>query len=182
VYHVLIVYYNGGITLGITGVQMVIQGNPVLVVVIKKNFTSNSYLSRTFEHEILVFSCADISIASKDNDLLLPLITTATTTQGPLFLFPFIDPGVFPSEIEHLPIFTHPTTTTTEPTTTTAMVNFVLPFASSEEIINQLNKNNKTLRCYPTNEVLKPLIGIENWCLQLCAVHCPPTLCACVNI
>ncbi len=61
-------------------------------------------------------------------------------------------------------------------------MNFIFPFASPEESIDQFNKNNKTHRCYPTNEVLKPLIGIENWCLQLCAVHCPPTLCACVHI
>jgi hypothetical protein len=132
----------------------------------------------------LNFSCADISIASKDNDLILPLPTTTTTTQGPLFLFSFMDPDVFPSEVEQFPIFTYPSTTTTESTTipTTTAMSFIFPFQPSEELINELSKNSKTFRCYPTNEVLKPLIGIENWCLQLCAVHCPPTLCACVHI
>jgi len=139
---------------------------------------------------VLFFSCADISIASKDDNLLLPLsTTTTTTTQEPLVLFPYIDPVVFPSKINDFPIFAYPTTTTTESTTTTTItetttvaMNFIFPFNPSEEFINQLNKISKTLRCYPTNEVLKPLIGIEDWCLQLCAIHCPPTLCACVHI
>jgi hypothetical protein len=65
---------------------------------------------------------------------------------------------------------------------TTISMNLNILFNPSEEIINKLNKPNKTLRCYPTNEALKPLVGIENWCLQLCAVNCPPTLCICVKI
>jgi hypothetical protein len=92
---------------------------------------------------------------------------------------------VIPSENEQFPFLHYPTTTPTESTTittATAMMDYIFPFQPSEDLINRLNKNNKSLRCYPTNEVLKPLIGIENWCLQLCAVHCPPTLCACVHI
>ena len=42
------------------------------------------------------------------------------------------------------------------------------------------NQRKQIIRCYPTNEALKPLIGIEKWCSQLCTTHCPPTLCACV--
>jgi hypothetical protein len=61
-------------------------------------------------------------------------------------------------------------------------MDFIYPFHPTEEFSDQLNKNNKTLHCYPTHEVLKPLVGIENWCLQLCVVHCPPALCACVHI
>jgi len=141
------------------------------------------FFSLTSESSFLFVSCADISIAPKDNNLLLPLPTT-TATETPLFLLPFINPVDFPSDIEHLPDFPYPTTTTelSTTTTTTMAMNFIFPFHSSDEFMNQFNKNNKILRCYPTNEVLKPLIGIENWCLQLCAVHCPPSLCACVHI
>ena len=150
-----------------------------------------------------LLSCADISISPKDNHILLPALTSTTTTtrRTPFFLFPFLDPVAFPSNIEHFPIFVYPTATTTEPTTTTPTtsttstttttttmattktpMNFILPFGPLEEFLNQLNKNNKTRRCYPTNEVLKPVIGIENWCFHLCAIHCPPGLCACLEV
>ena len=106
---------------------------------------------------------------------------------GQVFPFPFVDSVIFPSDIEKLSYFNYPTTTTTESsttttTTTTEIMDLIYPFRPSGEFLEQLNHNNKTLRCYPTHEVLKPLIGIENWCLQLCVVHCPPALCACVHI
>lgn len=61
-------------------------------------------------------------------------------------------------------------------------MNIIYPDKSTDDLIKEFKKTNKILRCYPTNEVLKPLLGIENWCLQLCADYCPPTLCACVHI
>ncbi|CAF0894028.1 unnamed protein product [Adineta steineri] len=135
-------------------------------------------------HQEEFYNCADISIAPKDdnnnNNLLLPLSTTSTSTETPLFLLPFLDSNMISSENEYIPIFTYPTTT--ESATTTTIMNIIYPYQSSDELINHFNKKNKTFRCYPTNEVLKPLIGIENWCLQICAVNCPPTLCACVQI
>jgi hypothetical protein len=135
-----------------------------------------------------LFSCADISIGSNDDNLLIPSFTitttTTTTTQDPLFLFPFFDSLGFPPSDEPSPPFIFPITdVTTTTTTTTLAMNIIYPFRSPEHSIDQLNKNtNKALRCYPTHEALKPLIGIENWCLQLCATHCPPALCICVNI
>ncbi|CAF3871404.1 unnamed protein product, partial [Rotaria sp. Silwood1] len=140
-------------------------------------------------HQEEFYNCADISIAPEDNNLLLSssTTTTTTTTHEPLFVFPYFDSFVFPSGIEHFPMFAYPTTTTTEPTTTTTTtiattMHAIFPLHPSKEYLNQINKNNKTRRCYPTNEVLKPIVGIEHWCLHLCAVHCPPTLCACVQI
>jgi hypothetical protein len=124
------------------------------------------------------FSCADISITSKVNNVFLSYPTK--TTQNPLLLlFPFNNPVVYSRKMIPSSMFIY--STITQPTTTIS-TNFIYPFPPSNELIDQLNKNNKTLRCYPTNEALKPLIGIENWCLQLCAIHCPPTLCICVKI
>jgi hypothetical protein len=77
------------------------------------------------------------------------------------------------------PIVFSPTSFIFPPTTS---MNLNIPFDPSKEFFNSLNKSTKTLRCYPTNEALKPLIGIENWCLQLCAINCSPTLCICVQI
>lgn len=136
-----------------------------------------------------MYSCADISIAPNDNNFVLSLPMT-TATEEPLFLYPYIDPVVFPPAIDHFPMFAYPiptatesttTTTTTTPATTTTAMNLIYPLHSSEKFIHQLNRNNKTRRCFPTNEILKPIVGIEGWCLHLCAVHCPPTLCACVQ-
>jgi hypothetical protein len=109
-----------------------------------------------------LFSCADISITSKDNHFL------STTAQNPLVFLPFNNPVV----ATRSSMMVYLTTST----------NSIFPFRPSKELIDQVNKTNKSLRCYPTNEALKPLIGIESWCLQLCAVHCPPTLCVCVQI
>ncbi|CAF0864310.1 unnamed protein product [Rotaria sordida] len=121
------------------------------------------------------YNCADISIASINNNLLLSHSTTIAPNS--IFLFPFINPVVFsPSS----PIIIYPKSI--ESTTTTTSMSFIFPFHPSKELIEQLDENNKTLRCYATNEALKPLIGIENWCLQLCAINCPPTLCICVKI
>ncbi len=132
-------------------------------------------------------SCADISIGSMDNNDFVVSLSTTTIPQEALDHIPLVDSVIFPSEIEQLSYFTYPTTTTTtiEPSTTTAaaeMMNFVYPFHPSDQLFNRLNKIDKTLRCYPTHEVLKPLVGIEDWCLKLCAEHCPPTLCVCVHI
>lgn len=102
------------------------------------------------------------------------------TTHRPIIPYPV----EFPHEIEQFPYWNSPTTTTTtiQPSTTTEMVDFIYPYHPSEELPNHSNPTSKTLRCYATHEVLKPLIGIENWCLKICVVHCPPTLCACVHI
>lgn len=95
---------------------------------------------------------------------------------------PYHSSVVLPAQIEHIPFFVHPdpTPTTTESTSTPAIedASFIYSFPQG----NEMTKSNKTHRCYPTNEVLKPLVGIEHWCLKLCRVHCPPTLCACVPI
>ncbi|UJR22494.1 hypothetical protein I4U23_025547 [Adineta vaga] len=129
------------------------------------------------------YNCADISIVSGNDNFLLPLPTSSSTEQ-PLFLLPIVDPLMISSEIESLPILpSESSTTTTTTTSTSPSMNFIFPYQSSEDIINEISQtNNKSLRCYPTHEVLKPLIGIEQWCLQLCVVHCPPTLCACVEL
>ena len=50
----------------------------------------------------------------------------------------------------------------------------------AQQSLGLLNQRKHIIRCYPTNEALKPLIGIEKWCSQLCATLCPPALCACV--
>ncbi len=166
VYHVLDVYYNGAITLVIIGVEISQQETHALVVVHKKNFISKiPSLYVFFILKFILYSCADISITRKDHSLLLTRPTT--TEQNPLLLFPLSNPVVF------------------SPTTTelirTVPSNFIFPFRPSEELLDQLDdNNNKILRCYPSNEALKPLVGIENWCRQLCAINCPPTLCICV--
>ena len=110
------------------------------------------------------------------------------TAHEPILPYPFLDTNDFHNEIEHVPFLHSPTTTTTtittiiEPSSTAELVDFIYPYRPSEESVNQFNDINKNLRCYPTHEVLKPLIGIENWCSKICVVHCPPTLCACVHI
>jgi hypothetical protein len=145
-------------------------------VVHKKNFISKILIFSFFLLKFFFSSCADISITSKDNNFILSYSTTIAQ-QNPLLLFPFNNPVVYTPTIIPSSFFIYPTTTTT-----TTTMNFIYPFHPSNELINQLNKNNKTLRCYPTNEALKPLVGIENWCLQLCAINCPPSLCICVKI
>ncbi|CAF2156124.1 unnamed protein product [Rotaria magnacalcarata] len=145
-------------------------------------------------HQEEFYNCADISIASNDNNdydndnnhhIILALPETTTIPQ-PFFLYPYNDPVVFPSNYERFPMFDYPTTTTPppppSPTTTPVTIDLIYPLSPSNEFLQQMNKSNKIRRCYPTNEILKPIIGIENWCLHLCAVHCPPTLCACVEI
>lgn len=135
---------------------------------------------------IFINSCADIHIASNDNHVLLTDQTTVASNS--ILLFPFINPGVgsqaitpptilYPKAIEPIT-----TTTTIATTAAAAPMNFIFPFEPLKELLEQLDRNNKTLRCYPTNEALKPLIGIENWCLQLCAINCPPSLCICVRL
>ncbi|CAF1286058.1 unnamed protein product [Adineta steineri] len=114
------------------------------------------------------YNCADISITSKEISYSLPHQTTIT--QKPLLSFPFNNPVVLTSPV------------VSARTTTTELMKFIFPFRPTEELINQLDRNKKTLHCYPTNEALKPLLGIENWCLQLCTMNCPPTLCVCVKI
>ncbi len=115
-----------------------------------------------------------------DNNFLLSYPTTIAP--NPLLLYPFNNPVVYSPTILPSTFFIYPTIIESTTTTTTMPMNFIYPFHPSEELINKLNKNNEILRCYPTNEALKPLIGIENWCLQLCAINCPPTLCICVKI
>lgn len=51
---------------------------------------------------------------------------------------------------------------------------------NAQQSLDLSNQRQQIIRCYPTNEALKPLVGIEQWCFQLCATRCPPTLCACV--
>ena len=131
-------------------------------------------VNRTFNVDFS--SCADISIGSKENEIYLPIPTMKTTHQ-PIIPYP-VD---YPNEMEYLPFFPSPMTTT-QPSSTTETVDFIYPYHPSEESPNRSNPIKKTLRCYATHEVLKPLIGIENWCLKICVVHCPPTLCACVHI
>ncbi|CAF4556263.1 unnamed protein product, partial [Rotaria sp. Silwood2] len=113
------------------------------------------------------YNCADISITSINNNLLLSHSTTITPHS--FLLFPFLNPVVFSPPTPFI-IYTKPTESTTIPTTTS--MSYIFPFHPSKELIEQLDKNNKSLRCYATNEALKPLIGIENWCLQLCAINC----------
>ncbi|CAF1047713.1 unnamed protein product [Adineta ricciae] len=151
--------------------------------------TGRSCLGCGYQEEF--YNCADISIAPVDGDFLAGLSTSSPTEQS-IFVAPFVDPILIPPEIEQASILsneffitaTTPTTTTT--TTAAAAVepsmNFLFPYQPSEDLITQTTKSNKTLRCFPTHEVLKPLVGIEHWCLQLCVVHCPPTLCACVEL
>jgi hypothetical protein len=167
VYHVLDVYYNGVIMPEIIGEGILKQDNHVLVVVHKKNFTSKHFLSLFLLNIDLVFyfSCADISIAPQDNHI--SLSNPATITK----IFPFDNPVVYSSTPIPSSIFLYPTKPTIP-------IDLIYPFHLSDEPI----KKNKTLRCYATNEALKPLLGIENWCLQLCAINCPPTLCICVEI
>lgn len=66
----------------------------------------------------------------------------------------------------------------TSTSTSTEMMNVIYPYGT----MNEMENDGKVLHCYPTNEVLKPLIGIEKWCRQLCRYECPPSLCVCVNI
>ncbi len=121
-----------------------------------------------------MFSCADISIASQENNIFLSNPTPIS--QNPVLSYPFYNPVVYSSTRIPPSIFIYPEVTF--PTRTTVSMDFIYPFRLSEESITK----DKTLRCYSTNEALKPLIGIENWCLQLCAINCPPTLCICVKI
>ena len=96
-----------------------------------------------------------------------------------VFIFPFVNPANFFLTNTPLPFIISPKTierTTRTPT------RFFFPFRLSEKLYNRQNENDKTIRCYPTNEVLKPLIGIEDWCLHLCGINCSPTLCICVKI
>ncbi|CAF4572679.1 unnamed protein product [Rotaria socialis] len=132
------------------------------------------------------YNCADISIAAVDNNFLLMPSTTMPSNH--FFLLPFLNPVFLPRIHTPSPFIVYPTmmtSTDTTPTTTTkiteARQSFIFPFSPLKELIDQIDANNKTLRCYPTNEALKPLVGIENWCLQLCAINCPPTLCVCVK-
>lgn len=60
--------------------------------------------------------------------------------------------------------------------------NSMHSFQQSNELIERIDQNPRALHCYPTNVALKPLPGIENWCLQLCAINCSPTLCICVKL
>ncbi|CAF3728189.1 unnamed protein product [Rotaria magnacalcarata] len=107
------------------------------------------------------YNCADISIAAVDNNFLLMHSTTMPSNH--LFLLPFLNP-VFLSRIHTpSPFIVYPTmmtSTDTTPTTTItdARQSFIFPFSPSRELIDQIDANNKTLRCYPTNEALKPLI------------------------
>jgi len=176
-YHALDVYYNGAITLVIIGVEISQQETHVLVVVHKKNFISKIPSLYVFSIlKFILYSCADISINRKDHSLLLTRPTT--TEQNPLLLFPFSNPVVFSRTVAPAPIIISPPTTEL---VRTVPSNFIFPFRPSEALIDQLDgNNNKILRCYPSNEALKPLVGIENWCQQLCAINCSPTLCVCV--
>lgn len=94
---------------------------------------------------------------------------TSSSTEQPLLDYPVFPP----SELDS------PVVSTTEPP---ALMNPIYPYQSEEQLLGTMHANNKTLRCFPTHEVLKPLVGIEDWCLQLCAEHCPPTLCVCVQL
>lgn len=96
------------------------------------------------------------------------------TRSNTFLYFPFDYPVIFPRTI----FFTPSTTTTTTVTTTTSMTTTQLLVTN----ITSVADYPRVLRCYPTNESLKPLVGIENWCLQLCTIHCPPSLCVCVYI
>lgn len=115
----------------------------------------------------------------------MPTTTTTTTTtansQMPWLLFPFVNSKFHFPKIPPPSMLVH--SAITQPTMTTIMpTNFIYPFQPLNKLIEQINKSPKTLHCYPTNEALKPLLGIENWCLQLCEISCPPTLCICVKI
>lgn len=123
-------------------------------------------------------SCADISIASIDNNL---LSTEPTTVQlNYLYLLSLLNPVDVLQIHTPSPFIVYPTQTRAITTTTTPIpLSFIFPMNPSKEIIDE---KNKTFRCYATNPALKPLVGIENWCLQLCAINCPPTLCVCVKI
>lgn len=129
-------------------------------------------------------SCADISIASHYTNVFASLPTTTTTaitSPTPWLLLPFINskfhfPTIPPSSMLTYPAITQP------PITTPILPTLIYPFQASNKLIDQADKTSKTVRCYPTNEALKPLLGIEHWCLQLCAINCPPALCICVKI
>ena len=144
---------------GTVGVPIITKVNRVSVVVFKKN--STSCLLRALEELDVISlssSCADISISSP-----------AQESETSLLDFPLIQPNAFASEGEPgpMPIPQH-----------TDAVDFAYPFAPSNEILTR----ERILHCYPTNEVLKPVLGIEKWCEQLCLTECPPTLCVCVKI
>ncbi|UJR26593.1 hypothetical protein I4U23_007913 [Adineta vaga] len=114
------------------------------------------------------YNCADIGITSKDNSF---VASRSTTIRPNLSL---IHPIIFPLILAPSSITIHRKRTTT----TTELDKSILSVYSSKDLRNGINQMKKSVHCYPTNEVLKPLLGIENWCLQLCIRDCPPTLCA----
>lgn len=111
-----------------------------------------------FNDRSSVFSCADISIRALPNQLLIPNVSLSR---------------VFPPTA---------TTTSTVPSRASTELMTVNSLLSYYSILELINKNRSIIRCYPTNEALKPLAGIETWCLNLCAIQCPPTLCACEKV
>ncbi|CAF0868483.1 unnamed protein product [Didymodactylos carnosus] len=142
------------------------------------------------------YNCADITIIYNDNGL-LPWSTTTTTkttsttttmrttTQPPYITvtnpttttttsFPFIFPTT--TTTTSFP-FIFPTTTTIK---TTTSLTVIIPFSPSELLTD--SKEEGQITCYATSEALKPLVGIEKWCKELCKVDCPPSLCVCVEI
>lgn len=114
-------------------------------------------------------SCADISISPEDeSNALLP---TSTITDNEFNHFPLNPSVVLPADDELVPV--------AATTTPAAETHLLFAYDSMEKT---LQTTKKILHCYPTNEVLKPLVGIEKWCSQLCVTECPPSLCVCVKI
>ena len=116
--------------------------------------------------EFVFDSCADISIISKDKSYVRPRLTTTPPDSS------LMHPVILPLVLAPSPIVIRPRTTTES----------IFPIYASEDSLDLSEKKQKPIHCYPTNEVLKPLLGIENWCLQLCVRNCPPNLCVCVEM
>lgn len=147
------VYCNGDTMPATTGAETSKADERVSAADHKKNSTSTDLLRRSFTASAgFACSCADVSIASNDHSFVVPWPTTTRSTP---------------------PIDASPARRATA-----ALTKTILTMPSFPDILNRPGKHT---HCYPTNEVLKPLLGIENWCLQLCIRNCPPTLCICVE-
>lgn len=116
-------------------------------------------------------SCADISISPSGQDDLGTLIVENNENQ-----YEYDDLSALtkpPMLLATRPSTEAPTTTTTTPLTHVIFGN---------DAIEIYQPRKKVLHCFTTNEVLKPIVGIEKWCQQICSTECPPTLCVCVEI
>ncbi|CAF1017090.1 unnamed protein product [Didymodactylos carnosus] len=122
------------------------------------------------------YNCADITIVHN----LFPwpftstISTVSATTQLP---YDIITNPITATTITFPILFSTIPTTTVK---TTTSLDVIIPFNPLELFTD--SKEEAQIKCYATSEALKPLVGIEKWCKELCKVDCPPSLCVCIEI